>query len=796
MIRKKTLKTLEYPAVIDRLAGFASTETGRVLCRALIPYSSYESSSQALAETDDAAVRLLKYGDLPFSGINDIAPFVRRAEAGAVLECSDFFRMAAFLRAVERMVHEIPEEEREEDLLIHRKIKKLEPLPGFRRRLEQSVKDEEDLLDQASENLYRIRVRLREAQAAVRRELDKVLTRQGDALQENIITLRGGRYVVPVRSDRRAAIRGIVHDSSSSGNTLFVEPMAVVELNNKIRELEADERDEILKILKELSAIVSNQADTFYGNSKLLAELDFLMAKAKLAGQMDGSLPLLNDQGVILLRKARHPLIARDQVVPIDFELGRTFRTLVITGPNTGGKTVSLKTCGLLTLMAMAGLFIPAEAGSQIGWFRAVEADIGDEQSIEQSLSTFSSHMKEIIRITDQAGPGMLVLLDELGAGTDPSEGAALAMAILDYLKASGCHTVATTHYRELKGYAMTEPDVENACCEFDTVTLQPTCKLLIGVPGVSNAFAISGRLGLSPAIIDGARALISEEGEHFEDLVSAIEQSHKEARAMEEEIERLRDETGRAREALDREREKLDGESRRILDQARAEAGLLVGQAREELDRLLEETRSSREGDRDSDHRLASEARGRLSSIGKKFQLRRQEDSPIAGGPVRPEDIVLGDAYNTASLGVSGLVRELPDAKNQVVLESGSFRVKVPVHELRKTRKKSGKSKEKVAAPLEKSSSLRSEIVMRAGTELILLGKRVDEAVSMIDRFLDEAVMAGLSPVRIVHGKGTGALRKAAGEVLSRDRRVRAFRAGGDGEGGDGVTVVDLILS
>ncbi|NLA96264.1 MAG: endonuclease MutS2 [Clostridiaceae bacterium] len=796
MIREKTLKTLEYPAVIDRLAGFASTETGRVLCLSLIPQASYESSARALAETDDAVNRLLKYGDLPFSGINPISPSVRRAAAGAILECSDFFRLVAFLRAVERMVHEVPDGEPEEDLLIHRKIRKLVPLPGFRRRLEQSIKDDEDLFDQASESLYRIRVKLREAQAAVRRELDKVLARQGDALQESIITLRGGRYVVPVRSDRRAAVRGIVHDSSSSGNTLFVEPMAVVELNNKIRELEAAERDEILEILKELSAIVSNQAETFYDNSKLLAELDFLMAKAKLAGQMDGSRPLLNDQGVIWLRKARHPLILRDRVVPIDFELGRTFRTLVITGPNTGGKTVSLKTCGLLTLMAMAGLFIPAEAGSQIGWFRAVEADIGDEQSIEQSLSTFSSHMKEIIRITDRAAPGMLVLLDELGAGTDPSEGAALAMAILDYLNASGYHTGATTHYRELKGYAMTEPDVENACCEFDTTTLQPTYKLLIGVPGVSNAFAISSRLGLSPAIIDGARALISEEGAHFEDLVSAIEQSHKEARAMEEEIERLRDETGRARETLDREREKLEKERLRILDEARAKAGLLLDQAREEVDRLLEEMRSARERDRDSDHRLTSEARGRLGAIGKKFQLRRQEGGLGTARPVGPEDIILGDAYETVSLGVSGLVRELPDAKNQVVLESGSFRVKVPLHELIKKPGKSVRGKGKPVVPAEKSSTLRSEIVMRAGTELILLGKRVDEAMSMIDHFLDEAVMAGLSPVRIVHGKGTGALRKAAQEALSRDRRVRTFRAGGDGEGGDGVTVVDLNLS
>ncbi|HPX92873.1 MAG TPA: endonuclease MutS2 [Bacillota bacterium] len=793
MIREKTLKILEYPAIIDRLAGFASTETGRALCHSLVPHPSYEDSLEALAETEDALSRLLKYGELPFSGINDLVPMVRHAAAGAVLECSDFFRMAAFLRAVERMVGQIPEEG-EEALLIHRKIRQLEPLPGFRRRLEQSVKDEDDLLDQASDALHRIRVSLRETQAAVRRELEKVLARQGEALQENIITLRGGRYVVPVRSDRRAAVRGIVHDRSSTGSTLFIEPMAVVELNNKIRELEAEEAHEIREILKELSAIVAKQADVFIKNSHLLAELDFVMAKAKLAGQMDGSKPLMNEKGVILLRKARHPLIGRDRVVPIDFELGRTFRTLVITGPNTGGKTVSLKTCGLLTLMGMAGLFIPAAAGSELAWFRAVEADIGDEQSIEQNLSTFSSHMKEIIRITAQAAPGMLVLLDELGAGTDPSEGAALAIAILDYLKASGCHTVATTHYRELKGYAMTEPDVENACCEFDTDTLQPTYKLLIGVPGVSNAFAISSRLGLSPAIIDAARALISEEGTHFEDLVSAIEQSHKEARAMEEEVESLREETNRVRDKLALEREKFDREGKKILEEARLEATALLDRAREDVDKLLGDLRSARQADRDSDHRLASEARGRLGAIGRKFQVRRQDES--TGGPVRPEEISLGDAYDTVSLGVSGLVRELPDARNQVVLESGSFRVKVPVHELRHAGRKPGRDRKKSAALADHSSALRSEIVMRTGTELMLLGKRVDEALTMLDHFLDEAVLAGISPVRIVHGKGTGALRKATREALSRDRRVRSFRQGADGEGGDGVTVAELILS
>ena len=461
MISDKTKTTLEFPTVIMTLADFAQTAPGRLRAMALAPQSDFEGAHKALRETDDAVRRLLKYGELPLSGINDIRPFIRHAAAGAVLELSSFLRIASFLRAVERVLDAVDNSGREtEALLIHDLAARLIPLPGFRRRLEQSIRDEEDLYDEASEALASIRRRLRDAQGAVRRALDKVLVTHREALQEGIITMRSGRYVVPVRSDRRAAVRGIVHDSSSTGSTLFIEPMAVVELNNKIRELELEERHEVERILEELSGIVENQAETLLDDTEILAELDFRMAKAKLALHQEAALPVLNEAGVILLKKARHPLIARDRVVPIDFELGRDFNTLVITGPNTGGKTVSLKTCGLLTLMAMSGLFIPAKEKSSIAYFPSIEVDIGDEQSIEQNLSTFSSHMKEIIRITDTAGPGTLVLLDELGAGTDPSEGAALAIAILDHLKSSGCHTVATTHYRELKGYAMNEEGV------------------------------------------------------------------------------------------------------------------------------------------------------------------------------------------------------------------------------------------------------------------------------------------------------------------------------------------------
>ncbi len=794
----KSLEKLEYDLIIELLAKRACTSIGRRLCHELLPAESLSLSLEGQEETEDAFRRLVKWGDLPFGGIDDIRPIVRQASAGATLDCGELMKIASFLRAVDRMLDAVADyshnEDESDESAIHRKARMLEPLPVFLRRLEQSVAGDDELFDHASEELYSIRRRLREAQDAVKKELDKVLVKHAGALQDNLITMRGGRYVVPVRSDRRAAVKGLVHDMSASGNTLFVEPMAVVELNNRIRELEAAEQHEILAILKELSAVVAAQAETLLTNTTILAELDFTMAKARLALDMDAIRPSMNDLGVISLLKARHPLIPKDRVVPIDFELGNTFKTLVITGPNTGGKTVTLKTCGLLTLMAMAGLFIPARTPSEISWFKKIEVDIGDEQSIEQNLSTFSSHMREVIRITETAGEGVLVLLDELGAGTDPSEGAALAIAILDYLRLTGCHTVATTHYRELKGYALNEEGVENACCEFDTETLQPTYKLLIGVPGVSNAFAISSRLGLDGAIIDKARALISDEGTRFEQLVSAIEQSHREARAMEEEIDRLRLETVRAKETLEMEREALSEERERLLSRAREEAASLLDETRTEIDLLLEEMRREAASDAVGDHRVASEARGRLASIEKKYKMRSSAGYD-ADTLVDPATLRLGESYEARSLGVSGILRELPDSKEQVVLESGSFKVTVPVSELRPARKQREQKRRRRPSKNETSSSLRSDIVMRASTELMLLGKRVDEAIGEIDLFLDDALLAGLSPVRIVHGKGTGALRKATQDYLMRDKRVKTFRAGGDGEGGDGVTVAELHL-
>ena len=567
-----------------------------------------------------------------------------------------------------------------------------------------------------------------------------------------------------------------------------------MELNNKIRVLTIEEKREIEKILLELSAKVANQSEILLTNAELLTQLDFAQAKAKLALSMKGMPPVLNNSGRIVLKAARHPLIPEREVVPIDFELGTDFKTLVITGPNTGGKTVTLKTCGLLTLMAMAGLQIPAQDQSEVSLFKHVLADIGDEQSIEQNLSTFSSHLKQIIEITALAGPGSLVLLDELGAGTDPSEGAALAISILEDLRGKGALTVATTHYKELKGYALNTAEVENACCEFDTETLRPTYRLMIGVPGVSNAFAISRRLGLDPGIIARAQDLISDEGARFEELVASIEKSHQEALRIRSEIEALRAESQAARETLATEKKKLEQEKYAILDQARDEANNLYAGVEEEIERLLADLKQKLNWE--ASHHIASHAKGQIRQAQEKITAGRTKEhlKRAAGEALTASDIIPGQNYDAPALGLSGTVADVPDSKGNVVLRSGQMQVTVPVTALTWPSEKTVKSKKTVSSsPRENISTLTRSKKNMLGTELLLLGKKVEEALSELDHYLDDAVLGGLNIVRIVHGKGTGALRAAVGDYLARDRRVANFRLGGPGEGGDGVTIAEL---
>lgn len=792
MLKEKSYKTLEFHKILQLLADEASSQPGREVCLALLPESDPEEVRHRLDETDDALREILRNGTLPLSGFDDLRDLCRQVEAGSVPGPAAFLRVSRQLRLVARIKSRLSEtgraEEPEESLCMDR-IRALYPLHSLEERIDECILNEEELKDRASPELYRLRRNILNLQEEVKIQLDRIVRKSGAALQDQLVTLRSDRYVIPVKAEHRGAVQGIVHDSSSSGATVFVEPMVVVELNNKIREAKVAEQEEIERILAELAALVAENSAALLANQELLTALDFAQAKARLARKQKASAPALNNEGRILLKKARHPLIESHKVVPIDFYLGYEFNTLVITGPNTGGKTVSLKTCGLFCLMGMAGLQIPAEPGSEISCFKQVLADIGDEQSIEQSLSTFSSHMVQIIEICELASPGTLVLTDELGAGTDPSEGAALAIAILDYLRMKGCHTVATTHYQELKGYALNTKGVSNACCEFDQETLRPTFRLLIGVPGVSNALAVSKRLGLQQEILEAAAALISDEGAQFEELVQAIERSHQEAERMREDIARLQKETENARNELEKERTALKQQKKDMLNEARAEAFAILQKAEatieQELKGMREEGGAVRRGE-EAKKKILDLAGGLAEEIGKE-KLAADIERPLT-----PEDIVQGESYEDVLSGFVGQAAEAPDDRGQVLLRSGLISLRVDVSGLRKakpkveekTRKRSGKRKHQ-------SATMGS--VMNAKSEIKLLGKTVDEAFRELEPFLDDACLAGLSSVRIVHGKGTGALRRAIRQKLDGDRRIKDYQDAPFGQGDAGVTVAKL---
>jgi DNA mismatch repair protein MutS2 len=810
LMDNRTLGILEYDKIIHELAGLAQTDAGRDLCLSLLPESGFDLVAARQSETDDAVKRILEKGALPFGGPADIRPSVRRAVSEAQLSCGELLKISGFLQSVDRLKSCLPDEWPAERV-VYRLLSELRPARELAMRLQESIASEDDLADRASPQLASIRRRIREAQNDVKEHLARIVKSHAKALQDQLVTMRGDRYVVPVKSEYRGEFSGIVHDVSSSGQTLFIEPMPVVELNNKIRELIGLERDEIDRILWELSAMVAGQAVVLEQDAARVAELDFLMAKGRLALKMKAMPPRINTSGHIRLRAARHPLIPADRVVPIDFELGISFHTLVITGPNTGGKTVSLKTCGLLCLMAMAGLQIPARESSEISVFDDVLADIGDEQSIEQDLSTFSSHLRNITRICGQAGPRTLVLLDELGSGTDPSEGAALGIAILDYLRQSGCLTVATTHYKELKGYALRTPEVENACCEFDTETLRPTYRLLIGVPGVSNAFAISRRLGLPENIIDHARSLISEEGLRFEELIQNVEKSRAESDRIREEELRLRDELAAKTKAIDQEREELASRSRQSVRQAREEAREIYAAALQEIDQTLEELKArQKEQDLEESQRFASIARQKIR------QGLRQVESDIGrstfesgGQPLEPSEIRIGESYYAPALGLIGKITGGPDNRGNYTLQSGSVQVNIAAESLRlpgdsppDNRPESRRGSRTYArsraaangvANSQASGKISFDRHLHMGTEIQLLGQTVEEAIANLDKFIDDSVLAGIQSIRIVHGKGTGALRNAVQQQLRRDKRIKTFRLGQYGEGDSGVTLAEL---
>ena len=801
IMEQRSLKTLEFDKIIHQLAALAQSEPGRRLCAALAPADDLAAVERRQEETDDAVKVILEKGLLPLGGISDIRPAVTRAVSDARLTCPELLHISALLRAVDRLRQHLPQDAPPLRVL-EQLISQMEPATGLASRIDEAIAGEDALHDQASPQLMSLRRRIRMAQNEVKESLDRIVRSHARALQEQLVTLRGDRYVVPVKATNRGEIPGLVHDTSSSGATLFVEPLPVVALNNKIRELMGLEREEIDRILLALSGQVAALADLLLVDLELSARVDSIMARGRLAVEMKAMRPRLNHEGRIRLLDARHPLIPRDRVVPIYFELGIRFRTLVITGPNTGGKTVALKTCGLLCLMAMAGLQIPARDGSEVSFFQQVLADIGDEQSIEQDLSTFSSHMHHLVQISQQAGPGTLVLTDELGSGTDPSEGAALAIAILDHLRRRGCLTVATTHYKELKGYALQTADVENACCEFDTDTLQPTYRLLIGVPGVSNAFAISSRLGLDEDIISQARALLSEEGLRFEDLVRSMEKNRSDAEQARQEALALRTEAEKLATQLRDQKAILDDQKKAMIQAARQEARDVYAEALQDVERLLDDIRGKvKEADLAESHRLATQVRREIRAGLKEVDRDIGRTALAAGGhKLIPADLKMGQTYAAPALGLTGKLVDGPDSRGYYLLQNGAMKVSVPQDALRHTIGEAENTQSAVRSRRGSrrgsglsSGSISMERHLSMQSEILLLGQTVEEATASLDKFLDDAVLAGIHNVRIVHGKGTGALRSVVQQVLRRDPRVGSYRLGAYGEGDSGVTIAEL---
>ncbi len=794
----RTRKILEYDKIIDRLASRAHSLPGREMCMSLIPTTDVAEAEMRQRDTDDAVRVLLAKGTPPLSGLVDVRPLAARAVAGATLSCTELRQVAALLRGAARL-HAFASPDPDGNRL-YAAMERLVRVPSLVQAIDSAILSEDEVADRASPELYRIRRRIRDAQAKVKEILERIVRSNSRALQEQLITMRGDRYVVPVRAELRQELSGIVHDVSSSGATLFVEPIAVVEANNRIREWRAHEKEEIERILLALSAQVATSTEAIASDVSIMIWIDFQVAKAQLALDMQAMPPSLNNEGRIVLKGARHPLIPSEHVVPIDFHIGTEFRTLVITGPNTGGKTVTLKTCGLLSLMAAAGLQIPAREHSEISMFDEILADIGDEQSIEQSLSTFSSHMSQLVAITSRATPGTLVLVDELGAGTDPAEGAALAIAILEHLRARGCVTVATTHYKELKGYAIQTPGVENASCEFDTETLRPTYRLLIGVPGVSQAFAISGRLGLSATIIQAAKERMSEEEMRFEELLQEVERSHAASIKMQDEARVMRTEAQRAREQAVQVREELTSKRADYLQRAREEARRELAVSLQDAEALLAEARQAmRAQDATAAREFALEVRKELRE-----QMRTVEGqigrATLESYDPRgvPETIEMGGMYYAVSLQMEGKVVEGPDARDCYTLVSGAIRATVPRSSLRlPVADRSAKAKRAAAAYAPSNRRRRQASMpgkaMTFQAEIHLLGMTVEEALVALDKHLDEAVLAGAHTVRIVHGKGTGALRAAVSQFLRQDTRVESFRLGHYGEGDSGVTMAAL---
>lgn len=790
-MNEKVLKTLEYNKIIDRLVEHATSEPGRKLCRALRPMTSLKDIQEAQTETKDALTRLFQKGSLSLGSNRDLGMSLRSLEIGSTLSIAELLGIASLLENAAR-VKSYGRSEREDaqaDSLTPL-FDGIEPLSQVSREIYRCILSEDEISDDASPGLKRVRRGMAQTAERIHSQLNSMVSGSLHSyLQDALITSRNGRYCLPVKAEYRSQVPGMIHDQSSTGSTLFIEPAAIVNLNNQMRELELQEKEEIAKVLADLSAMAGEHTEALAENQRILTRLDFIFAKANLAMEQNATQPLFNEEHIIHIRGARHPLLDKKKTVPIDIRLGKDYDLLIITGPNTGGKTVSLKTTGLFCLMGQAGLHIPALDRSELSIFTEIYADIGDEQSIEQSLSTFSSHMTSIVSILKHADADSLCLFDELGAGTDPTEGAALAIAILNHLHDRGIRTMATTHYSELKVYALSTSFVENACCEFDVESLRPTYRLLIGIPGKSNAFAISRRLGLPDEIINDASAQISAEDKSFEDLLADLEQSRVTIEKEQQEIASYKNEIEALKRQLETKQERLDQSRDKILREANEKARQILQEAKDTADETIRVFQKAGPGASMKDlEKQREKLRGKIYEKNEKLAV-KNAPSPQSG--LKPSQLKLGESVRIVSMGLKGTVSSLPDHKGNLFVQCGIIRTQTNIKDLVLIQEKDAASTAKGGRT--SSGKIRMSKSLSVSPEINLLGKTVDEAMSVLDKYLDDAYLAHLTTVRIVHGKGTGALRTAVQNHLRRVKYVKSYRLGEYGEGDAGVTIVEF---
>ena len=787
----KVLTTLEYTKIIDLLTEKADSEPGKKLCRELVPSTDLSAIRTAQRETKDALARLFRIGSTSFGSNRDLGFSIRSLEIGSSLSMSELLKLASFLDNVNR-IKTYGKKEREDlpNDSLDAYFEGLTPMTQLANEINRCILSEEEMADDASPRLKSIRRSKLSTNEKIHSQLTSMVNgAYRTFLQDAVITMRDNRYCIPVKAEYKSQVSGMVHDQSSTGSTFFIEPAAVVNLNNQLKELDLQEQEEIEVILGDLSSQAAVHTSELAADQKIMTTLDFIFAKAKLAMEQNATEPIFNTEHYIQIRKGRHPLLDKKKAVPIDVRLGKDFDLLVITGPNTGGKTVSLKTVGLFTLMGQAGLHIPALDRSELSIFSEVYADIGDEQSIEQSLSTFSSHMTRVVHILQHADADSLCLFDELGAGTDPTEGAALAIAILNYLHDRGIRTMATTHYSELKIYALSTNFVENACCEFDVETLRPTYRLLIGIPGNSNAFAISSKLGLSDEIINAAKEQISKEDESFEDVIADLEQSRVTIEKEQQEIAEYKERIRTLQEQLQRKNEKIDQAKDKILRDANEKARAILQEAKDVADETIRDfNKAGASADIKELEKKRQKVRDKINEKNGKLALGNNQKKPANQKTVDPKKLKKGDSVKIISMNLKGIVNTLPDARGNLFVQCGIMRMQTNINDLVPVKE------ETITAPaLQRTNTgkLKMSKSFSVSSEINLLGCTVDEAIAKLDKYLDDAYLAHLPSVRVVHGKGTGALRSAVQSHLKRLKYVKEYRLGEYGEGDAGVTIV-----